>query len=155
MQTDPLKDLRDIHLPEPGGFWPPAPGWWLLAAVVLALVIGLAIWLWRRRRRNAWLRQARRELDDINAMPGSEGQKLKQLNLLLKRAARARYPERRPEALTGDSWVAFLMETGRHNRSSDEPLLLGLVESSWRPGATVPFGEAEQAARSWLRAQSC
>ena len=38
-QFDPSK-LADIHLPEAIGFWPVAPGWW----IVLALMI-LAIFL--------------------------------------------------------------------------------------------------------------
>ena len=32
---DPLSQLKDIHLPATGGFWPPAPGWWLLALILL------------------------------------------------------------------------------------------------------------------------
>ncbi|MGB4246521.1 MAG: DUF4381 family protein, partial [Pseudohongiellaceae bacterium] len=35
--ADPLSQLADIHLPEPIGFWPPAPGWWVL--LVLLLVV--------------------------------------------------------------------------------------------------------------------
>ncbi|MEN6540794.1 MAG: DUF4381 family protein, partial [Mizugakiibacter sp.] len=44
--------LRDIHLPVVGG-WPPAPGWWLCAALLLALFALGARWLrraWTRRR---------------------------------------------------------------------------------------------------------
>ncbi len=36
--NDPLAQLRDIHLPDPISWWPPAPGWWVLAVVVLALL---------------------------------------------------------------------------------------------------------------------
>ena len=36
--------LRDIHLPGPIGWWPPAVGWWLLAALVL---VGLALYALR------------------------------------------------------------------------------------------------------------
>ena len=31
MPTTTQLDLRDIHLPEAIGWWPPAIGWWLLA----------------------------------------------------------------------------------------------------------------------------
>ena len=43
--------LKDIHLPPEIGIWPPAPGWWVLLILVLA-VIGLSIWLWRRYQRH-------------------------------------------------------------------------------------------------------
>ena len=49
-QGDPLAELRDIHLPEAVSLWPLAPGWWLLLALIAA-VLGLSIAVWLRRYR--------------------------------------------------------------------------------------------------------
>ena len=38
--NDAALPLRDLRLPEPVGWWPPAPGWWILAAIV---VVGEAL----------------------------------------------------------------------------------------------------------------
>ena len=27
---DPLQDLRDVHMPDPISWWPPAFGWWMI-----------------------------------------------------------------------------------------------------------------------------
>mgnify|MGYP001548978984 CR=1 FL=1 len=49
---DLLNSLKDIHEPAPPGLWPPAPGWWLLAAIVLGALVALLV-EWLRRRRAA------------------------------------------------------------------------------------------------------
>ena len=33
---NPLVNLKDIHLPSPVSFWPPAPGWWILAVLLIS-----------------------------------------------------------------------------------------------------------------------
>ena len=53
--------LRDIHLPEPIGWWPPALGWWILALLVI-LTIGLCIWLIRRITRKTAIKSAKKLL---------------------------------------------------------------------------------------------
>jgi hypothetical protein len=48
--------LRDIHLPAPPGWWPPALGWWLVAALVLAAVAVYGLHYYRARHKRAALR---------------------------------------------------------------------------------------------------
>ncbi len=48
--------LRDIHLPGLISWWPPAPGWWIAAALVLAALVGFALYYRGGRHRRAALR---------------------------------------------------------------------------------------------------
>ncbi|MEM7564901.1 MAG: DUF4381 domain-containing protein, partial [Pseudomonadota bacterium] len=60
-------DLRDIHLPSESLWWPPAPGWWVLAFLILVVAVMLPRIMrwWRRKplRRTSLqqLRQIRKE----------------------------------------------------------------------------------------------
>ena len=112
MNPDPLAQLRDIHLPEAVGPWPPAPGWWLLTALVL-LAVGWALWrLYRHRRSQRYRRQA---LARLAALPINTTDYPQQLNRLLKQAALATYPRREVAALSGEPWLQFLDRSGKTN----------------------------------------
>ena len=67
-----LSQLRDIHLPPPVSWWPLAPGWWLLLGTLL-LLTAIAFWLWRRRRRSNWRREALRELAQLHGSDDTAG----------------------------------------------------------------------------------
>ena len=111
MQTDPLAQLRDIHLPEPVSAWPPGPGWWFAAVILLLLLAALAWWAWRRHRDNGWRRQAVAELEVAHhrwQQEGNDSDYLQQLSEILKRAAINRGPATEIAALTGDAWNRFL-----------------------------------------------
>ncbi|MGH8353830.1 MAG: DUF4381 domain-containing protein [Pseudomonas sp.] len=114
-----LDKLEPLIAPAPLAWWPPAPGWWLLAALLPLLLWGLW-WLRRylplRRRREppeqpldplrqaalAELAQLRKPYD------GPAEIWLQQLNGLLKRLCRIHYPESRSHTLSGRAWLAFL-----------------------------------------------
>ncbi len=109
---DALKQLRDLHLPEPPGLWPPAPGWWMLAILVAAALIALAIRIYRTRRRARPLRLAVGALDRLLADNRdarlSPRDFANAVNELLKRALI--YGARRSDAapLTGAAWLTYL-----------------------------------------------
>lgn len=152
---DPLSQLRDIHLPETGGFWPPAPGWWILAALFIAGLVALIWLILRRRKRNRWYRAARAELGRLERSANPTPAWFTQLNSLLKQAARERYPDRHPEALSGDAWVEFLLTTAPRDRVASRPVAEALVHSAWRPKVSAEPAEAMAFARLWLGGQKC
>ncbi|HEX7953318.1 MAG TPA: DUF4381 domain-containing protein [Burkholderiales bacterium] len=110
--------LRDIHLPGAPVFWPPAPGWWLVAVALLAL-LGWAGTVAARRYR-AYRRRKRvlavlAELEQAFASAPSP-ERLARLSVLMRRLALARFPRRQVATLTGDAWLRFLDESGGNGR---------------------------------------
>lgn len=101
--------LRDIHLPGDPSWWPPAPGWWILATIVLMAMAYAAYRLVRAARRRRWRRAVVGELDAIvrRHADSRDGARLAgDLSELLRRGARLVDPD--ASALRGEAWLGFL-----------------------------------------------
>ena len=143
---NPLDRLEPLIAPPPIGWWPPAPGWWLLAILLPLLLWGLIRLLRRlpKKRREAAGEQgldplrmaALAELEQL-AKPydgAPAGPWLQQLNGLLKRLCRERYPHSHSHVLNSRAWLAFL-----DNRCPAAGLTrwMILVEGAYRPHCTL------------------
>jgi len=108
MSDDPanLANLNDIVLLPAPIWWPPAPGWYALAAGLL-IALAWSVYRWSvRYRRNRYRRAALAELAEIEA--GQDKDAVKALPALLKRTAMHAYPRKQVAALSGDEWQTFL-----------------------------------------------
>jgi hypothetical protein len=111
--------LRDLHLPEAIGWWPPAPGWWLLLALLLVGAIFALRHLLAIRSRGAARRQALQDLDRLTAEFERHPDAVafaSRLSALLRRTMLAYAPRRDVAGLTGEEWLAWL------DRDFDQPL---------------------------------
>jgi cbb3-type cytochrome oxidase subunit 3 len=100
--------LRDIHLPEAIGWWPPALGWWLLA-ILIPLSIALMYWLYKRITRKTAIKAAKKLLLKIKQdQQCDNNQKLKVLSALIRRVAISTTARNECAGLTGQQWLAFL-----------------------------------------------
>lgn len=82
-----LQQLRDVHPPPAASLWPPAPGWWLLWALGLALIAWASARAYARRQRSLPWRAALHELDRIEASTARADERLQAIALLLRRLA--------------------------------------------------------------------
>lgn len=100
--------LRDIHLPESIGWWPPAIGWWLLA-ILIPLLIALMVWLYRRITRKTAVKAAKKLLLQIKQdRQRDNNEKLKELSMLIRRVAISTAGRKECAGLTGQKWLEFL-----------------------------------------------
>lgn len=110
----PVLDLRDVHAPPLPDFWPPAPGWWITAALLAGVLVFISVRLYRRYRLRRLRRQVLTTLDTLAAGYSSEESVgfVTEVSMLLRRVALRRFPRRRVAALFGADWCRFLDETG-------------------------------------------
>jgi hypothetical protein len=89
VQPDLLQQLRDLHLPVEPIWWPPAPGWWLLAAAAGAVLVWICRQVMEARRKRQPFKRARALYDRLwqsyQADQLTAREYLHQSNELLKR----------------------------------------------------------------------
>jgi hypothetical protein len=107
-------ELRDIHAAAAPALWPPAPGWWLLAVLLIALLAFGSFWLLRRYRAYRLKCQIMDELDTLSNSNINSNKEdfLVNLSILLRRIALRRYSREQVASLTGSDWLRFLDATG-------------------------------------------
>ena len=108
-----LARLHDIVVPAPvAPWWPLAPGWYLLAGVLMLLAgWGLSRML-RRRRARRYRVEALAELHALRRRSVEPRDAVAGILVLLKRTALAAYPRVQVASLNGAAWWRFLDMTG-------------------------------------------
>lgn len=130
--------LRDLHVPDPVGWWPLAPGWWLLIALVLGALGYLLYRQFDSWRRNAARRIALAELARLRRAyeQGADVLALsKGLSELLRRSMLAYAPRDEVAGLTGERWLQWL------DRGLAEPLF---SNGPGRSIETLPYQSPER-----------
>jgi len=153
-QHGPLQGLRDIHLPAPVSFWPPAPGWWIVGVLILVVII-VAVWWLRRHRRTAYRRAALKELQNLQQAL-QQGQAdtpiIAELSILLRRVAISRYGRDQVAGLNGMAWLEFLDRSGRTTHFTTQAQ--ALLESPYRRNTTTQAEPLLSLAKAWLQVQT-
>lgn len=147
--------LRDIHLPEAIGWWPPALGWWLLV-VLTPLLVCLLVWLYKRITRKTAIKAAKKLLLQIKQdQQRDNSQKLKDLSALLRRVAISVSGRDECAGLTGNDWLEFL---DRSIKGSPFTQGLGklLADAPYQknPPSELEIVQLTRLCEDWLNAQT-
>lgn len=96
--------LEPAPEPVPVAWTPQTAGWIWLALAVLVAVLLLVRWLIIRHRKNAYRREALRELSAVSDNAAA-------VSKLIRRSALAAFPRENVASLHGEAWLAFLSDT--------------------------------------------
>lgn len=139
--------LRDIHLPPDPSWWPLAPGWWAIAALV---VLGFCVVAWVSWRRRRWRRRIDAVLADIDALEQSHALQpaalAAALHQWLRRAARTY--DAQAIHHRGENWRACLARVPVDAVTLDR--LMMLETAMYRPSAGAEMEGVADAVRRWL-----
>ena len=111
--------LRELHLPAEIGWWPLAPGWWVIIAILAAGLCWLGYRAFLNWRADRARRVALRQLAYVAAEYQSTGNATElaiKLSELLRRAVLAYAPRADVAGLTGEPWLVWL------DRGLEEPV---------------------------------
>ena len=103
--TEPQLALADIQEPVLNTFWPQAPGWWVLALLLIVLLAYGFRFFWQQWQKTLPLRQAKAELQLIK-----EPQQSAELNELLKRLVHCYSPGHAVLSASVRQWQTFLQQ---------------------------------------------
>jgi hypothetical protein len=154
MQPDVLAQLRDIHLPAPPLWWPPAPGWWIAAAATLLAVALLGRYLLRYRQRGAPIRMSQRLLAELyqDYERGNRGPLsfVNACNELLKRLLIHALADADARPASGEAWLELLDHHSATNQFTQGPGR-ALGSERFRPDQNIDVPALHQVLTDFLR----
>lgn len=132
-------NLRDIHLPEPISWWPLAPGWWLLLAliVITAVAVFLTVKIYRARQLKRDIRQQLTKIKHQFSQSDNKTQLAKDLSALLRRANISYYPQTNIAGLTGENWLLWLDNS--HRKSTGKSANGGFLSKTGKILLSAPY----------------
>lgn len=150
--TNALAQLKDIHLPDPVGWWPLAIGWWLLIGLGACVLAALLWWLWQYYCAGAAKRQALRLLAEYEAeakLTRNTAPLCAQISELLRRVAIAYYPRTQVAALSGSAWIDFL---NHHSKGINFHVVQDLlIEKPYQAVAQDAMTPLISRSRQWIK----
>jgi hypothetical protein len=162
-----LSQLRDIHLPDPVSWWPLAPGWWGLFALLM-LLSGICVWFYKRFQSNRWREHALIECRTIKNLLGDESipelassvsslrsaqrQAAQQVSALLRRVAITRFPRHEVASLTGQNWIDFLSQAVNHKIKIESSITQTLLYAPYSSTSVNPIAPLLKFAEDWIKA---
>lgn len=148
-----LESLHDIHLPTAVSWWPPAPGWYVAAALLFLITLILIYLVCRQYHEARHKRQALRLLAGYEAQHQQDGQSQAasvRVSDLLRRMALLYYPRIDVAGLQGQAWIDFLNQTSTNVDFTSLDYVLS--ELPWRVDtSTRDLSPLFAAARLWIR----
>lgn len=157
--TELLAQLADIHLPEPVSYWPPAIGWWILAAIILVLLALLLRKLIARARQEKIYQFALNELEscydsyshaDPTLIDQSKLDYVNQFNTVFRRVALVHYPQTKAASLSGAQWVDFIRQKGESSLMSDD-IAAALQYGRFQTKCEVDVDAMQDFGRQWIQ----
>lgn len=151
-EPDPLTQLRDIHLPDPVGWWPLAPGWYVLMIVLLLILMFISYRIYQRQvnglaknKALGLLKIYKDQYDkDRNAQIASA-----RISELLRRVALVYYPRAQVASIHGDDWIQFLNTTSKN--IDFRPVKAMLLDSPFKTAETVHLKPLFFRADQWIK----
>lgn len=143
--------LRDIHLPEPISWWPPAPGWWLL----LILAIGLAVFIpcffrWLKEKPINTLAKKEFKIIEINFQEHQDGILLvRDISIFLRRVLMSYEGREKAASPTGDDWLDKLNALTPENYFKDS-LGESLLQAPYQQQGHINPQDLLKACNNWL-----
>lgn len=144
-----LELMHGLVMPDPISSMPEGPGWWVVAAWLVAVLAILVRAFIVHRRRNRYRREAAAMLDAIGAVAEANPAKAAaDIGVVLKHTALQAYPRAEVASLHGQAWARFLAETAGHDQD--------ITKTSIQLASAAYRGDGDgrtllEPARRWVR----
>ena len=104
---DLIQQLAPLRTPDPIGFWPLAPVWWVVIGLLVIALSFLCFQLLKRYQRNSYRREALKWLSELQEANSD----VQALSGALKATALNAYEATSVASLSDESWPNFLRES--------------------------------------------